>query len=209
MKRFLIIFLSVQILVISFCSKEPAGPDETEKTEVVFRSIPYTLSHDDVKEMLLKYDFYCQDVSWGSGGTDYGNLDGKGFNNDFELQRDSLVINDQNCGLMWQQSGSDYYLAYEEADEYITEMNQVKFAGYDDWRLPTLEEAMSLMEPDRGEYIYINPIFDREQGRIWTSDPYYVQHHWIVGFVDGRCGVDGLIRYHISVRAVRSVQSSG
>jgi hypothetical protein len=83
-------------------------------------------------------------------------------------------------------------------------MNDGKgFAGYRNWRLPTLEEAMSLMEPERKE-LYINPVFDNEQYWIWTADLYSASVAWSVNFVYGYCDdvVLGFGFYH--VRAVRS-----
>jgi len=58
-----------------------------------------------------------------------------------------LVI-DHATGLMWQQGGSDGFMTFAAAQEYVQKLNREKFAGYSDWRLPTLAEAMSLMEGD-------------------------------------------------------------
>lgn len=81
-----------------------------------------------------------------------------------------LVI-DHATGLIWQRSGSISFMTYSEAHGYIELLNREKFAGYSDWRLPTLEEAMSLMEPEkRNGDLYIDPVFDRRQRYIWTAD---------------------------------------
>ncbi|MCB9501891.1 MAG: DUF1566 domain-containing protein [Deferribacteres bacterium] len=40
---------------------------------------------------------------------------------------------------------------FEKAVVYIDSLNKANFAGYSDWRLPTLEEAMTLMEPEKKE----------------------------------------------------------
>lgn len=50
---------------------------------------------------------------------------------------------------MWQQSGSENYMNYKDTQAYIEKLKKEKFAGYRDWRLPTLEGAMSLMEPEQ------------------------------------------------------------
>ena len=59
---------------------------------------------------------------------------------------------------MWQQSGSSERMQFEDAKKWITELNLKGFAGFNDWRLPTLEEAMSLMEPEQkngNNWIYV------------------------------------------------------
>ncbi|MCP4289089.1 MAG: DUF1566 domain-containing protein, partial [Gammaproteobacteria bacterium] len=66
--------------------------------------------------------------------------------NDFDVQGEVVV--DHATGLMWQQSGSDDELTYEDAQKYIEKLNQERFAGYDDWRLPTVPELLSLLEPE-------------------------------------------------------------
>ncbi len=106
-------------------------------------------------------------------------------------------------GLTWQQSGSEDQMTYEKAKSYIAGLTQSNFGGYNDWRLPTLEEAMSLMEREK-QYgdLYIDPAFDRKQGWIWTVDTEGTTVAWVVNFAYGIClsrSVDDS-RY---VRAVR------
>lgn len=44
--------------------------------------------------------------------------------NKFEVQKDDKVIYDKATGLMWQQSGSEKYMTYDEARNYIRQLNQ-------------------------------------------------------------------------------------
>jgi len=90
--------------------------------------------------------------------------------NDFRDNRDK-TITDHATGLMWQKSGSSSYIGYEEATAYIKKLNSNKFAGYSDWRLPTVDELKSLLTPKamNGD-LYINPLFGKMQKCCWTSD---------------------------------------
>jgi serine/threonine-protein kinase len=86
---------------------------------------------------------------------------------------DLLVVVDDATGLMWQRGGpSDGRLTFEEAEEYIAQLNAERWGGFDDWRLPTLEEAMSLMLPKDqlpADGLYLDPVFERDSpSRIWT-----------------------------------------
>ncbi len=67
--------------------------------------------------------------------------------------------------------------------------------------MPTLEEAMSLMEPTKTAGRHINGHFGGTW-LIWTSDEYDASVAWVVSFVTGWC-----YSYHVNssyyVRAVR------
>ena len=131
-----------------------------------------------VIEMLKDNCFY--DGDW--------NRSASGFINDFQLQNDVKVVLDRATGLMWQQSGSVKEISYSDAKKYVARLNSDKFAGYNDWRMPTLEEAMSLMEPtEKGGGMYIDPVFDKTERWIWTSDTNETTLAWLANFVSGNC----------------------
>ena len=125
-----------------------------------------------------------------------------------KIKEDSVVF-DGATNLIWQRSGSKTYLSYENAKKYINNLNNDGFAGSKNWRLPTLEEAMSLMETEETNGLFIDPIFDDEKEFIWTADLVEGKPRaaWVVIFSRRSCGwieLD-LTTY---VRAVRSRQSS-
>ncbi len=174
----------------------------------VFRDTSKTLSQSDVKAVLKKFDFYCGEYSWSK---DFCNPDGRGFANNYKVQKiaDDSVVVDQNSGLMWQQGGLSNRMDFETAKKWIDDLNQRGYAGYSDWRLPTLEEAMSLVERAKmNGGLYIDPIFDKTQRYIWTADPVAGSATvWVVYFYSGYCNPYYLL-YDIYLRAVRSGQSS-
>jgi len=136
---------------------------------------------------------------------------GAGLNHNYEQLTESgdKVVIDHATGLMWQQGGALNHMDYEDAKKWIAELNKKDFAGYYDWRLPTLEEAMSLMEREKRRDLYIDPVFDSKQSWIWTSDFYKGgSRAWVVSFGDGGCGDYNFFNLGSYVRAVRSGQSS-
>lgn len=114
------------------------------------------------------------------------------------------VVIDHATGLTWQKAGSKYLMALEQAKTYVENLSAEKYGGYDDWRLPTLIEVMSLMEPEKkNDELHIDPVFDREQRWIWTADPAGESVAWMVDFIYGSCGRDHVSISHRYVRAVR------
>ncbi len=92
---------------------------------------------------------------------------------------------------------------YESAQVYVDSLNSVGFASYNNWRLPTLEEGMSLMEPQpQNGGLYIDAVFAKKQRWIWTADKSTASRAWYVIFVNGNC-FDSDIYNILYVRAVR------
>ncbi len=76
---------------------------------------------------------------------------------------------------------------WEKAKQWVNELNSRRYAGYSDWRLPTAEEAASLLKSSKknGD-LYIDPVFDHRQRWIWTGDSELLGGVWIVEFSIGR-----------------------
>ncbi len=179
-------------------SQTSAKPSVAEVIRL--RSTPAKLSEVEVKVMLRKYDFYCKDHDWSK---DWSNPQGKGIDNKFELQQNGLVVLAQRTGLMWQQGGSSEWITFAKAEEYVRDSNAQRLAGFNDWRLPTLEEAMSLMKREKkAGGLYIDPVFDRTQRWIWTADKTNASSCWVVNFYGRYCNVS-LVGIVYCVRLVR------
>ncbi|MDM8524879.1 DUF1566 domain-containing protein [Desulfococcaceae bacterium HSG8] len=125
--------------------------------------------------------------------------------NEFENNGDG-TITDHATWLMWQKSGADYSVTYEKARAYILGLNDKKFAGHSDWRLPTIEELMSLLESEKqsGD-LFIDPMFDKKQLWCWSSDKKSPGSAWDVYFNSGFVGWVSLDSLYY-VRGVRSIQ---
>jgi hypothetical protein len=166
-----------------------------------FRSIPQELIDGEVVSIMQSNNFF--DSEWNNGGI--------GFANDFEFQtnNEEKQVFDRTSNLMWQQGGSLKSMTKAEADEWIKSLNTEGYAGFKYWRLPTLEEAMSLIERKKYRDLYIDPIFDQTQCWIWTSDKVKgEQWAWIVNFDSGCCTNSDYQLGKNYVRAVHTVPFS-
>ena len=159
----------------------------TPLPKIHLRSEPQTVSQDEFKKVF---------------GLDENRRPRKYIVNDFEERGDVVV--DHATGLMWQKSGSGNYMTYNDALKYIKQLNRERFAGYNDWRLPTIPELMSLLEPGKSSNgSYINAIFDERQRWCWSSDKRSSAAAWYVYFNLGNVYWNYL-DYTRYVRAVRS-----
>lgn len=107
--------------------------------------------------------------------------------NDFKAASGGIV-EDHATGLVWQQSGSAFPCDWQAAREYITRLQGEQFGGRRGWRLPTINELITLLKPaPRIQDLCIAPVFDPTQRWIWSADrrsfvaAYYVDT--ILGFV--------------------------
>jgi len=175
----------------------------TDSTKVVqLRSQPLEkLSADDVKKMLKEKGFY----------DGYMNAFGRGLRHLYETieRNEKKLVIDHGTALTWQQSGSLHFVAYTDMKKYILDLNNQRFGDCNDWRLPTLEEAMSLMEQEKKNgKLHIDPVFDREQWYIWTADELQAGIGWGVYFGGGFCSYGGgTSADHKSYGYVRAVRS--
>jgi hypothetical protein len=198
--------------IIGIFTFYPSSPKriEIKLKDHVFRSAPSTaLSEDSVAGTIKKYNFYCT----GHRRTKWSNAEGKEFHSRLILQDRGEIVMDIESGLTWQREGS--YLGdtstgdprgghnYQQAIEYINSLNKTSFGGYSDWRMPTLEEAMSLVRQQRiNGILFIDPLFSREQLGTWTSDEFNSNEAWFVFF--NAAGCDHLEKkFSGFVRAVR------
>jgi len=104
------------------------------------------------------------------------------------------TITDTKTGLMWMKKDSylniGHWLNWKDCIVYVKKMNQEAFAGYIDWRMPTLEELGTLYDKNKFNSkqighemaIHIDPIFAPEGvGSIWSTNSNGVYN--AVGFV--------------------------
>jgi hypothetical protein len=116
---------------------------------------------------------------------------GTGWAASYEDNGDGTVT-DETSGLLWQQADSYHELKkgmnWYEALEYVALKNSEKFAGFDDWRLPTRDELKSLYDKSRpvkskgGERIGLPPVFKSGGSYyLWTTNERGLDNAWYFG----------------------------
>ncbi len=89
--------------------------------------------------------------------------------------QDFPVVIDHATELMWQRGGSNEPISFGPEEQgpavYVQQLNQQQAGGFSDWRLPTVEELGSLLEPiGKNDGLFIDPLFDPTQWECGTSD---------------------------------------
>jgi hypothetical protein len=136
---------------------------------------PGIINDGEIAAILKKWNFF---------DTEY-NPDGH-FDNEFVAAGESSILIDQKTSLMWQRSGLDIGSS-RTIQRGIVELNEQGFAGFCDWRLPTMEEAMSLMEPQKNQKgVYLSPVFSKEQPFIFVAAQRKPGGYWFVDYKQGR-----------------------
>ncbi len=176
--------------------------ERMSEPEYRLRSKPEALSDDDVRDMIKKNNFFIKKRNW-TETRQWDNESGD-FKHDFK-DNGNGTITDSVTGLVWEKAGSPNHMLFRDTQGYIQGLNKKKFAGYNDWRLPTLEELASLLENKEVDDLFTDPLFDRKQRWCWSADKRASRGRgvWHVCFYFGSVNWSSLKNYHY-VRAVRS-----
>ena len=165
-------------------------PVKPQTAKIQLRSMPLTVTENEGQKV------FGVDKNWRPL---------KYIDNDFEDQGDMVV--DHATGLMWQKSGSDTSLTYQDAQAYIDTLNRERLGGYADWRLPTVPELLSLItKKEQSNMLFFNPIFGVMQRWCWSADrASSAGPAWYVNFMYGEVHwFPVVIEYY--VRGVRAGQ---
>lgn len=141
------------------------------------RTVYMAQDTSDVEAMTRQYGFF--DSALNARGKYKGKLEIR----DIAGQK---VIADLKSGLMWHYGGSESELKYSKVKGWLKDLNKAKYAGFSDWRVPTVEEAASLLRPIKGDNgLYTDSLFSAAQKRIWTGDSFGSGDQWVVRFYSG------------------------
>lgn len=157
------------------------------------------LSKGEVIKMIKERGFF--DTNWNKEGE---------FKNQFEIKSlpGGQAVIDAAVGLMWHPGGTPGYMSLEKAGKWLEELNKSCYAGFSDWRLPTLEEAASLLQQRKDKTsFYISDNFSEEQQCIYTDDQIDENRVWLVDFKEGNVFPD--FPNYGYIRPVRSIRPGG
>ncbi|MGR3303823.1 MAG: Lcl C-terminal domain-containing protein, partial [Candidatus Scalindua sp.] len=172
-KFFLLNILIASFVFLSVAVIQPASGEV--KLRTTYKSL-YKTDHEGLKNLLI-------------GKFSNNQKDGRIVDHNYKLETidGGKVVIDNFTGLMWHQSGSTGLgITWQKAEEWVEKLNRDGYAGFHNWRLPTLEEAASLLKQGKdGSVLYIDPIFDNTQKYIWTGDIYKKEDRWFVDLDQG------------------------
>ncbi len=121
--------------------------------------------------------------------------------NDFVTLNDDC-LHDRRTSLVWQQAGSLYPLNHKAAFDYVGRLNSSGFGGFHAWRLPTMDELVSLLMPlPENEGYCIQSVFDTTQTFLWSCDTCTHVSAWYVSIEMGFANHNDKSSYYY-VRAV-------
>jgi len=97
------------------------------------------------------------------------------------LKSENGTVYDSLTSLTWMSNDSKIDLnkevSWDEAEKYAADMNNKKVGGYDDWRIPSAQEALTLFDKNKlnkdfkGGDIHLDSIFPPGAGNTtWTSE---------------------------------------
>lgn len=171
----------------------PNGVDVT----ATLRSDAAVLSTEQVRTLIIERGFF----------TAHTNPAG-GVKHDYrqDVAAGAAIVVDHTSGLTWEQTGSGRIVQGGRAGAiaYAQSLNSRRFGGFADWRLPTLEEALSLLAAERTAEFHLSPMFNAASAAfIWTVDDGAEGRGWVVYYHDGFASQESH-DFNAYVRAVRS-----
>jgi serine/threonine-protein kinase len=127
------------------------------------------------------------------------------YTTNFFTDRTQETIVDMATGLIWQRMDNGLPINHADADSYIESMNDLRKSDISAWRLPTVNELLTLVhDPRLPESSCLNDVWQQEKQWYWSCDRRSEKTSW---YVNTRLGFTGWqennCRNH--VRAVASL----
>jgi TPR repeat protein len=150
---------------------------ESKPAAPLFRRECKSLDEGAISEMLVAKNLF--DAKRNPGG---------GFPHQYEPMNAAglRLIVDRATKLVWLRQQNPVRMNLGKTRQWIASLNRVEYGGIRGWRLPTIEEAASLLQKNAGAGgIFLDDIFGRDIKEIWTGDSLTESESWIVDFQKG------------------------
>ena len=97
----------------------------------------------------------------------------------------SLIL-DRSTNLVWTRQQNLVKMNVSKTISWIESLDHVRYGGIQGWRLPTIEEAASLLRRKPGDgKNFLDAVFGEDIKAVWTGDRFLESGSWIVDFQDG------------------------
>ncbi|MBV5318138.1 MAG: protein kinase [Desulfobulbaceae bacterium] len=120
--------------------------------------------------------------------------------NQLEILEETVL--DRATGLIWQRQGTRYPVTFAGSHRYIEQLNRLNFNGCRQWRLPTVNELLSILpdiEPGHGAEAFALTLH-----WVWSCDRHGHHESWYVNMDMGFAGVQDVNCLN-HVRAVSNI----
>jgi uncharacterized protein len=146
----------------------------------LFRREYRSLDEEAITRMVAARNFFDAQKNPGGGFThQYKPVNAVGL----------TLILDRAANLVWSRQQNPVKMNLEKTARWIESLNRVEYGGIRNWRLPTIEEAASLLQKnDHGETICLDGVFGAGIQATWTGDSVSGSESWIVDFREGVIG---------------------
>ncbi len=160
----------------NFGKKLPLSAESDCDGEILFLpTAASSLRDKDVESTIRQWNFYDA----------LQNPDGS-FSNILCDTGNDLTIKDKRTGIVWQRYGLDL-CSIRKMLKNIEQLNKKGMAGFHDWRMPSLEEAMSLMTPAvNSKGLHLHPCFSKNSPFIFTSAKRKPTGYWFADYKQGK-----------------------
>jgi len=139
------------------CNKKftPSGREFPQPGNTNRRTAPLCLDPEHVRK-LLNLDTWMRPLGLA--------------NHRFEIIEEKL-LSCPAAKLLWQKEGSGHLLNWDDSCHYVANLNQIEWQGYQNWRLPTIEELATLLySPAKRRRIDPSSYLPPAIHWIWSSD---------------------------------------
>ncbi|MBF0539427.1 MAG: DUF1566 domain-containing protein, partial [Nitrospirae bacterium] len=117
------------------------------------------------------------------------------------------TVNDNLTGLVWTKdagtptvgSCAGGKMTWQAALDYVSCLNTANYLGYNDWRMPNVNELESLVNAEQATpatWLFLQVFANVQSNAYWSSTSYAsnTSYAWFVSMVDGNVSGSGLVK---------------